>query len=252
MLASERREAIANLIASEGRVTVADLVKRFGVTEDCIRKDLRTLAADGRCRRVYGGAIAATPADEHNIISRMAVHAPEKQLMAQKAVRLIEDGQVVFLDISSTNVYLAECIAESGLSCTVISNMLDVLKALTNAPHVKAQCLPGTVDSESGGLLGAQTLAMISDMHFDLAFLGARSASLDADAVTTFEMDDGLVKHMALQNSDVTYVLTETGKYEASGVYVYARLSEFDGAICDDKLSAETRERIEALGLKVI
>lgn len=122
----------------------------------------------------------------------------------------------------------------------------------TNAPHVKAQCLPGTVDSESGGLLGAQTLAMISDMHFDLAFLGARSASLDVDAVTTFEMDDGLVKHMALQNSDVTYVLTETGKYEASGVYVYARLSEFDGAICDDKLSAETRERIEALGLKVI
>lgn len=252
MLAGERREEIAQTIADQGRVTVAELVRRYGVTEDCIRKDLRLLASQGRCQRVYGGAIEAEPTSERDVISRLSVRTAEKQAMADKALKLIPDGSVIFLDISSTNVFLAEKLAKAGIACTVVSNMLDILKALQHSPAVKAQGLPGIVDSEMGGLLGAQTLAAVNGINFDLAFIGARSVSLEDDAVTTFEMDDGLVKHAAMDNAAESYVMAEQGKFEATGIYVYGKFSEFTGVVSEDALPQERRDQIAALGVRLI
>lgn len=252
MLATERRENIAEMIESQGRVTVPELVRRYGVTEDCIRKDLRLLASQGRCQRVYGGAIEAEPTSERDVISRLTEHTEEKQTMAEKALGLIPDGSVVFLDISSTNVLLAENLARSDITCTVVSNMLDILKALQRCQHIKAQGLPGIVDPEMGGLLGAQTLAAVSDMHFNLSFIGARSVSLEDDAVTTFEMDDGLVKHAVMDDSDASYLMAEGGKFTATGIYTYGRFSEFTGVVSEDTLPQERKDQIDALGVRLI
>ena len=54
MFLKERQDAIADLIALEGRVTVGELAQLFGVSDDCIRKDLKTLVEQGRARKVYG------------------------------------------------------------------------------------------------------------------------------------------------------------------------------------------------------
>lgn len=55
MFPEERQQRLAEALEREGRVGVGELARRFGVTEDCVRKDLRALVAQGRCRRVYGG-----------------------------------------------------------------------------------------------------------------------------------------------------------------------------------------------------
>src|ERR1700734_1345039 len=97
----ERRELIAERLAQGQAVSAGVLAKEFGVSPDAIRRDLRMLAAEGRCRRVYGGALPTSPAS-----SPMAVRAGEaierKLALANAAVGLIRPGEFLFLDSGST------------------------------------------------------------------------------------------------------------------------------------------------------
>lgn len=123
MYSSERQEEIAHIIDVEGRVTVAELSKRFAVTSDCIRKDLRQLVAQGRCRKVYGGAVRIEGEVNRNIAERVDTLRPEKQAIAAKALELIRPRQTIYLDFSSINILLGEMIAASRMSLTVVSEL---------------------------------------------------------------------------------------------------------------------------------
>ena len=57
MFLQERYTKIIEQVNLNGRVTVKDLSVQFGVSEDCIRKDLRELENRNEWKRVYGGAI---------------------------------------------------------------------------------------------------------------------------------------------------------------------------------------------------
>ena len=58
MLTAQRKKLIQDELDRVGRVVSGELALRFGLSEDTIRRDLRQMAANGQCRRVYGGAVA--------------------------------------------------------------------------------------------------------------------------------------------------------------------------------------------------
>ena len=58
MYAAERQQLIETLVASEGRVVVVDLARRFGVTTETVRRDLDQMETSGLVRRVHGGAVS--------------------------------------------------------------------------------------------------------------------------------------------------------------------------------------------------
>ncbi len=57
MFIEERQIAIEKVLREEGKVRTRELSEMFQVTEDCIRKDLKTLENAGKLKRTYGGAI---------------------------------------------------------------------------------------------------------------------------------------------------------------------------------------------------
>ena len=109
-------EYIAQTVLNENeKVKVKELSKRFEVTEDCIRKDLASMEAKNLLKRTYGGAVL--PDTLHpghtNIVSiRKDKNIKEKRMIAKKAVELIHDGDMIFLDTSTTNIELAREIIE--------------------------------------------------------------------------------------------------------------------------------------------
>lgn len=251
MFLKERQDAIVALLASQGRVRVSDLAQRFEVSEDCIRKDLQQLDAAGRCRRVYGGAMPVEPQVELDARRRVGTDLAEKRLVAQRAFPLIHDDQTVFLDIATTNLELARLIGESDLRCTVVSNMFDVLMAVAANPRATAVCPGGTVVASLSGLVGATTLADLQRTRFDLAFVGALGASLEDDAVYTFDADDGAIKRCAIERSDKSYLVTASRKFDYQGGFQYARLTDLTGLATDDDRPA-VREGAAGLGLEVM
>src|SRR6478735_6020449 len=100
LLTSERMADIEARLARDGRVVAAELALVYATSEDTIRRDLRALAAEGRCRRVYGGALPSTPA-VGNVSARARIAPEAKAALGAAMARLVEPGMCVFIDAGS-------------------------------------------------------------------------------------------------------------------------------------------------------
>lgn len=234
MYSSERQEEIAHIIDVEGRVTVAELSKRFAVTSDCIRKDLRQLVAQGRCRKVYGGATRIEGEVNRNIAECVDTLRPEKQAIAAKALELIRPRQTIYLDFSSINILLGEMIAASRMSLTVVSNSVDVMRAVCRGGSARAFCPGGTYSVEYNGFIGPLAAHALDAYRFDAAFMGAVGVDAQDGDVLTLDLDDVPAKQAALERASQSVLLCGTDKLGRSGTYRYASLDDFDIAICDE------------------
>ena len=92
---------------------------------------------------------------------------------------------------------------------------------------------------------------MVEPIRFDKAFIGALSIDLENDAITTFEVDDGLLKKRVIANSARSYLVADVRKLNADGTYVYARMEAFD-AFITDRPTPTLRKQVEALGTKLV
>ena len=116
MFLEERQEAILNLLSRDGKVRVKDLSEMFKVTEDCIRKDLGALEKQGKLKRTYGGAVVLREnLHTMEVSKRRNTDVEAKRRIAQAAVKLIHEKDMVFLDISTSNLAIAELLVNRGL-----------------------------------------------------------------------------------------------------------------------------------------
>ena len=106
LMPAERQKEILERIRKDGRVLATDLAREFSTSEDTIRRALRDLAAQGLCARVYGGALAISPASG-TILQRRREAVDRKLALGQKTASIIQPGQFVFIDAGSTNLAVA-------------------------------------------------------------------------------------------------------------------------------------------------
>src|SRR5690242_20564807 len=112
-LSEERRSLVAEMLQSEGAVTITDLQARFGVSPMTARRDLSILADRGIARRTHGGAVLPSIASgEHSFRQRLGDAPEAKARLAEAAFALLRAGETVFLDASSTTYFVARLIAE--------------------------------------------------------------------------------------------------------------------------------------------
>lgn len=250
MFLEARQEAIARLIERKGHVTVSALAEKFDVTEDCIRKDLRRLVAEGRCRKVYGGATRIDPEVNRVVAERVDLLRPEKQAIAAKAFAMLKPRQTVYLDFSSSNILLAQLVGAGDLSLTVVSSSVDVLRAASSGTNVRTFCPGGSYDAEYNGFVGNLAASALDPYRFDAAFMGAVGIEAEAGDVLTLDMEDVPAKQAAMARAEVNVLLCDTDKLGHAGTYRYATLDDFDLAICDE-VRPDAVERLRATGLTV-
>ncbi|MFY9714598.1 MAG: DeoR/GlpR family DNA-binding transcription regulator, partial [Microbacterium sp.] len=104
MLSVQRKEHLIGLLAREGRIVAKDAADELGVSEDSIRRDLRELAADGACIRVYGGAV---PVAERPVRQRQDIATASKERVARAAVAHIRPASTIILDAGTTTLAMA-------------------------------------------------------------------------------------------------------------------------------------------------
>src|ERR1700735_1442615 len=105
-------------------VNATALAKEFLVSEDAIRRDLRALAAEGKCKRVYGGGLPISPHGvplEHRLLN----DSTEKGALALPALSLVSEVSPVFLDSGSTNLALAREMPHDR-SLTIATNSISI------------------------------------------------------------------------------------------------------------------------------
>ena len=109
MLIGERRLKVMELLEEKGNVVVSELSNLLSVTEETIRRDLESLEKEGLLKRTYGGAIPINKISlELPFKARKIEHREEKKAIGKVAAGLIEDGDTLMFDASTTVLEVAK------------------------------------------------------------------------------------------------------------------------------------------------
>jgi DeoR/GlpR family transcriptional regulator of sugar metabolism len=199
------------------------LAVEFAISEDSIRRDLRALASEGVCKRVYGGALPISPAASP-IDVRSGEDVERKRALAHAALGLIREGQTLFLDTGSTNRHLAAQLP-ADRALTVVTNSVPVAATLMGRPGIALVVIGGSVNAHVGGCVDARSIAEMRRFRIDLCFLGACAMSVET-GMAGFDMADVDFKRALLDASVVTALMLTTAKLETSAPFPIGPMSD--------------------------
>ncbi|MFD3977836.1 DeoR/GlpR family DNA-binding transcription regulator [Streptomyces griseus] len=249
MLAAERREHLLDLLGRTGKIVAKDVAAELGISEDSVRRDLRDLAAEGLCQRVYGGALPVSPAVV-DYDARQAVAPDGKRKVAAVAAALVRPGGSVILDGGTTALAVARALPKN-LACTVITHSPTIATALIDHPRADLFLLGGRVFKHSAVTCGAAAVEAAQNISADLCLLGVTGVHPEA-GLTTGDVEEAAMKRALSARAADTYVLASSEKIGTASSYRVLPWAKITGLISDTDPHAPVVERLRALGVDVL
>ena len=189
MLAIERKNEILSILQKEQRVLVAELSQRYNVTEETIRRDLEKLEREGFVKKTYGGAVLNKNSTiDMPLKIREKTNRKEKQKIAQKVASLVEDGECIMLDSSSTSLMIAQELKKKK-KLTVITNSVEVLIELSGSDEIKAISTGGILRDSSLSLVGKAAQDVLTRYNVDKAILSCKGIDMEKGINDSHEME---------------------------------------------------------------
>lgn len=207
LLTEERQALIEARLATDGRVLAGQLADELSVSVDTIRRDLRELAAVGRCRRVYGGALPPAPRPG-NHQQRVQFMPERKQMLAKAVAPLVTPGMTVFVDAGSTNLASIKALPIE-MPLTIVTNAPAIAAFVLDRPKWRLIQIGGEVDMATGGAVGAMAMRDVSAVMPDLALVGTCGFDVRL-GLTAHTLEEGELKRFVAERSSQTVaVLTD-------------------------------------------
>ncbi|WP_296944054.1 DeoR/GlpR family DNA-binding transcription regulator [uncultured Massilia sp.] len=251
LLVEERRRRIRELVAEQGRVTVAALAAMFDISQVTARNDLNALAEIGAVVRTRGGALAQRDDEDLPIGVKQNLRRAEKVRIAEAAVRLIGEGQTIVLDSGTTTAEIAKQIRGLKLqSVNVITNALNIAVLLAGAPHVTLVMLGGVLRPSSYSLGGPQAEAALQGLHADILFLGFDGLDPEIGVMTPHLLEARLNARM-LEIARSVVAVGDSSKIGRRSLSVIAKIEQVDRIITDAGAAPEAVEALRSRGAQV-
>jgi DeoR/GlpR family transcriptional regulator of sugar metabolism len=247
----ERQQQIARLLSRQQRLSVAEICEQFSISEATARRDLESLAEQGKLQRVHGGAILVEQAPpELPILQRESEQANEKQRIGQAAAALVEDGETVFLS-SGTTVLEAARALRGRHNLTVITNSLAVINALAGAEGISVICLGGMLRNSELSFIGHITEQSLSELRADKVLLGTRAISLE-HGLTHDYFPETVTDHAVLKVGREIIVLADHTKFGRAAAVLLAPVESIHTIVTDVQAPDEFVRAVQKRGIKVI
>ena len=229
---SERKKEILDILETSPYVTVEYLSKKLHISESNIRKDLSALELAGAVKRSHGG-VSLKDSDSMHIPFpiRMKKNEMEKKQIAIKAAGLVNDGDTVFIDPSTTCMYLAyELTKKRGI--TIITNSVNVLAYLQNF-NMRVVCTGGVLDSEDrAAMVGNEAIKRISEMRANIAFFSPQAVDNIGNMFDCYPDEVSIVQEI-LKYSSKRVCLCDADKIGKLSSFKQTDMNEIDIFVCD-------------------
>lgn len=234
MLSVERKFKIAEVVGKNGGVKTSDLSNMFSVSEMTILRDLDMLEQQGVLKRVYGGAVnLKNPIKELSVILRKQINAKEKNIIAEKAAKLISDGESIFLDSSTTAFALSKKLGlKTGL--TVITNGLELINELKNNSNINLFCPGGELQLSTMSFIGTSAEDYLKEHYVDKAFVSASGVSLQS-GITVENAVQAAIKKIMFKNSLSRVILVDSSKFDVVRLSKVCKLEDINAIVTDRK-----------------
>ena len=227
----DREKEILEILLKQKNVTVKQLADSLFISEPSIRRDLASLEKQHLIRRIHGGAVLEETMLSKNKIPfliREYEQSSAKVLIAQKAIDLINDNDVIFMDASTSCYYLIPFLS-SKRNITVVTNGV---KALTKLAEYDINTIStgGTLINSCLALVGEEAYKTIETFNADIAFFSCRGIS-DDGYLTDIAPEENNIRKQMMKNSKKSYLLCASEKFGKKYFHNLCHKDELNGII---------------------
>ena len=251
ILPALRQNRVAALVRERGQITVSELVTRFGVSRDTIRRDLDALEQRGVLVRTHGGAI---PSDslvmrETSLTQRMDTHVEAKRRIGRAAGALIRDGETLIVNGGSTTTYFA---AQLGMrrNLMVVTNNLRIPPVLPEHAIRAVYLLGGTYWSSPQVTIGPIGFASTTRINADTAVLGITGMSPSGFSIARLE--EAAASSSMAQVAQRTIILADSSKFHGTAFAHVTDFVDVEHLVTDAPPPREIAEALREAGVEVL
>ena len=245
MLALERRNQILEKLQIEKRVVVSELSQLYKVSEETIRRDLDKLEKEGLAIKSYGGAVINEDVSidlPFNV--RKNQNVTGKQRMAELAASLVKDGDHIFLDASTTAVFMKE-----RERLTVITNSLEILLELADVSGWNIISTGGVMQEGYLAFLGSKTDESIRSYYVDKVFISCKALDREWGIMESQEAF-GSTKRAMLNSGRKRILVIDSSKFDQTAFSVCGSVKDIDVVVTDKKPAERWRAYFEEKGVE--
>jgi len=225
MLTQERYKYIMEQLHTNQSVKVNELAKVLNVSVDTVRRDLKHLESKRLLIRSHGGAVLDDMNYENKSIpDRMKMMTSSKVNLGKAIIDEIKDGDVLFLDGSTTTILLVPLLKPIK-NLTIITNSLYTgLQVLEHKVDARLQVLGGQVLDPIGTVIGIEALTSLSNYQIDKAILSCYA--IENSGFYDLIGDEAMFKRQVISISNLTYFLMDSSKLNVKAPMLISEMSE--------------------------
>lgn len=236
--------------AGEKNATVAELRDMFQVTEETIRRDLKQLESEGFLTRIYGGAyILEGVQNDVDVNLREHIYVEGKQKIARQCVEFIQHGDSIFLDASTTSLFIAKMLGSRRI--TVVTNSIKITNALVENPNVHLVVIGGSISARSMSALGRNAEQNMNRYYFDKAFISCRSVSMQ-QGITDSNEQQAEIRRLAIERANQAYLVADITKFNRASFASIAGFEKINAVVVDEHPGDEWRTFLDELGVELV
>ena len=248
-IVTKRREKILDYLKINGELSTNELSEKFHISPLTLRRDLQTLEKEGLVIRYYGGAKLANINKTREFTSKNDILSNKKHCIAKHAASLIQDGDTIFINSSSTALLILNYLGDKRVN--VITNNGHALE-LDLGPNIELILTGGQVYPRKQSLIGEFATYIFTKIAANKCFLGVSGISADF-GITTSVIQETLVNREMIKNCNgPTYILTDSSKVGKRLDFSSGEIDEISHLITDSDISKTEIENLEAKGVGVI
>jgi DeoR/GlpR family transcriptional regulator of sugar metabolism len=248
----ERRQSLLDILRRQPGLRVPEIAQALDVSEGTVRNDLNALEREGRLKRVHGGAVLIGQDQFQNIsfVRRYNQNPAAKTAIAREAALLVNDGDSIFLDASSTAYYLARALADRA-KLRVMTNGFEVARELAQDASNAVILVGGVVNNDSSSVTGLLSEQIIADLHIEKAFFSCSGFSVER-GMTEVHFEEAQIKRKAIESSREVIALVDSSKMGKEDLTPFARPDQIVHLITDSGLSPEWAAKIRQRGINLV
>lgn len=247
-LSHHRRDLIAGIVEDKGMARALDLSEQFGVSTMTIRRDIDALARAQRLVRVHGGATriehVSRRVEEPGFETKLALQPSAKAEIARVAAERIAPGSAIGITAGTTTFQLVEHLRDIR-NLTVVTNSIPVATALSADQRAGLQVVvTGGTPTRSNAIVGPLADRTLASLHLDQLFMGVHGMG-ELTGFTTPNLAEAQTNQAFIRSSSEVVVMTDSTKWEITGLGTIAPLADADVLITDDRLPAKALAVLE-------
>ena len=247
----ERQKQILSLLMRQQKLSVAEIVAQFAISEATARRDLESLTLQGKAQRVHGGVIALEQAPpELPILERESEQLDEKIRIARAVSELVSDKETIFLGSGSTVLEVVRHL-RNRRNLTVITNSLPVLNTLVGINGITVISLGGMLRDSELSFIGHITEQALTEVRADKVIMGTRGVSLE-HGLTNDYLQETLTDRAILKVGRKVIIVADHTKVNRVATALLAPLDSVQTFVTDSKADKKFIQALKKNGIEVI